>query len=274
MSIEVRELTAGYGNNESILNNLDIKIKKGCLCTLLGRNGSGKTTLFRCIGGLLKPRRGTIYVEGNNIDDLRREQIARLISFVPQKTTSVFSYTVLEMVVMGETARVKAWGKPTKDAYERAMNACEEVGIAHLIDKRYNELSGGEQQLVLIARAIMQNAQVMLLDEPTTHLDFCNQHKIMGMLVDFAKKNNITALITLHDPNLAVSYCDEVIMINEGNIINAGDMDCLFNDKNLKEVFGDIIKTDFTSEGYKVAVSSNSKRPKTTRTSEGIEPVL
>ena len=260
MSIEVKKLLAGYGNNKPILNNLNIKIKKGCLCALLGKNGSGKTTLFRCIGGLLKPRAGTVYVEGNSIVDLRREQIAKLISFVPQKTTSVFSYTVLEMVIMGETAKVRAWERPTKSAYERATNACEEVGIAHLIDKRYNELSGGEQQLVLIARAIMQDAEIMLLDEPTSHLDFCNQHKIMEMLVDFAKKNNITVLITLHDPNLAVNYCDEVVMINEGNIINAGDMNYLFNDKNLKEEFGDVIKTDLTREGYKVAVPSNLKK--------------
>lgn len=259
MSIEIKELCAGYGNNKPILNNLNIKIRKGCLCALLGKNGSGKTTLFRCIGGLLKPYAGTVYVEGNSIVDLDRGEIARLISFVPQKTAAVFAYTVLEMVIMGETAKVKAWGRPTKSAYQRAMNSCDEVGIAHLIDRRYNELSGGEQQLVLIARAIMQDAEVMLLDEPTSHLDFCNQHKIMEMLVDFAGKNNITILVTLHDPNLAVNYCDEVVMINEGNIINAGDMDYLFNDKNLREVFGNVIKTDLTSEGYKVAIPSNLK---------------
>lgn len=259
MSIEVKELFAGY-DGRFVLSNMSIKIEKGCLCALLGKNGSGKTTLFKCIAGLLKPYEGTIYVEGNNIINLKREQIARLISFVPQKAASVFSYTVLEMVIMGETAKVKAWGKPTKSAYERAVNSCEEVGITHLINKRYDELSGGEQQLVLIARAIMQDAKIMLLDEPTSHLDFCNQHKIMGMLVDFAKRNNITVLITLHDPNLAINYCDEVIMINDGEIIESGNMNHLFNDENLKKVFGDIIKTDLTREGHKVAVPSNLKK--------------
>ena len=258
MAIKIKELSAGY-DNKIILSSLNIKLKKGCLCALLGKNGSGKTTLFKCIGGLLEPYAGTIYVEGNNIINLRREQIARLISFVPQKTLSVFPYSVLEMVVMGETAKVKAWGKPTTSAYKRAMNSCNEVGITHIMNKRYDKLSGGEQQLVLIARAIMQNAQVMLLDEPTSHLDFCNQHKIMEMLIGFAKRNNITVLITLHDPNLAVNYCDEVIMISEGEVIEAGNMDLLFNDQNLKKVFDDTIKTDLTRKGYKVAVPEKLK---------------
>lgn len=253
MSVIIDNLIAGY-NNTVILKEIKIKIKKGCICALLGRNGSGKTTLFRCISGLLKPMSGNIYIENKKVEELNRRQLAELISFVPQKTNSVFSYSVLEMVLMGETAKIDPWGRPDKRAYDKAYEACKEIGIKHLVYKKYNELSGGEQQLVLIARAIMQDCPLMLLDEPTSHLDFANQHMIMDLLKDLVRKRKVTVIITLHNPNLAANYSDEVIMIDEGKIIASGNMHELFNDNNLIRMFGSIVRTDYTTCGLKVAV--------------------
>jgi iron complex transport system ATP-binding protein len=259
MSIKVKNLTAGYGE-KIILNNINLHIKKGSMCALLGKNGSGKTTLFRCINNSIKPKSGDILVENENILELKHSKIAKLISMVPQKTHSVFSYSVLDMVLMGEGARLKSWQAPKEEAYVRATKALGEIGIAHLKEQYYNELSGGEQQLVLLARAIMQDTPVMLLDEPISHLDFYNQYKVMDIMKEITSKKGVTVVIILHDPNVAVNYCDDVVMMDRGRIIGSGKMTEMFNDYNLRRLYGEIITTDYTSMGYQVAVPDIKKR--------------
>ena len=253
MAIEISELSAGYGNR-TVIKDVSLKIKKGRISSLLGRNGSGKTTLLRCINGFIKPKLGRIKVEGEDIEHCHKQELAKLISLVPQKTHSAFSFSVLDMVLMGEASRISYWGSPKKDAYEKAEQLCNDMGIGHLVSRCFNDLSGGEQQLVLITRAIMQNAPVMLLDEPISHLDFCNQHKVMSMIKHIVRSRNVTALVTLHDPNIACYYSDDVVMIKDGGILNYGDVKDTFVDANLCELYGELARMDCTTRGLKVVV--------------------
>lgn len=253
MSVVIQNLSAGYGE-KVVLHDINLNFRGGGIWALLGKNGSGKTTLFRCIGALLRPKLGEVRVAGTKINNLERREIASLVSLVPQKTTSVFSYSVLDMVLMAENAKIRAWERPEEDAIRRAMEACAEVGITHLLDRNYGDLSGGEQQLVLIARGIMQDTPVMLLDEPISHLDFRNQHQIMNLLTRLVQEKGVTVIVTLHDPNIAVLYCDHVVMLDQGAVVAAGKMKELFTDINLRRLYGDIVATDQTTRGLRIAV--------------------
>ena len=179
MPVRVDGLTAGYGDT-TVLHDISLEIGSGRICALLGRNGSGKTTLMRCINGILKPVRGSISVAGREIRRMKRVEIARLISLVPQGNYSPFQFSCLEMVLMGGASRIRPWSAPGAKEQRRAKEICAEVGVADLVDWPFNCLSGGQKQLVMLARALHQDAPIMLLDEPNAHLDFPNQHRMMG----------------------------------------------------------------------------------------------
>ena len=258
MAIQISDLTAGYGS-KLVLKNISLKVGKGRICSLLGRNGSGKTTLIRCVNALMAPKKGHVLIEGRSVSDFNKRELARIISLVPQKSNSAFSYSVLDMVLMGESARLGFFGSPDRKAYERAISACKEIGIEELVTRAYNELSGGEQQLVLLARAIMQDTPIMLLDEPISHLDFCNQHKVMDILRKTARKRNATVLITLHDPNIALCYSDDVVMIGEGNVLACGCANEVFSENNLSKLYGNMVKIGYTVGGTKVVIPINGR---------------
>lgn len=254
MTVQINGLTAGYDGKSPVLKEINIEIGGGHICGLLGRNGSGKTTLMRCINAILRPMHGQVLVMDKDVAFLSRTSIARLISFVPQSSYTVFSFSCLEMVLMGCVSRLKLWASPGPAEITKARQVFEEVGIAELTDMSFNHLSGGQQQLVMLARALYQEAPVMLLDEPSSHLDFCNQHKVMSLMRQIVKLHGATALITLHDPNLALHYCDEVVMLHQGEVIANGPTGETLNNANLRRVFGDNIQTDTTSSGFQVVV--------------------
>lgn len=256
MTIEITNLTAGYGK-EPVLKNINIRIDQGKICALLGHNGSGKTTLINCLNALIKPSRGRVTVMGKDISRLDRVHIARLISVVPQSSYSVFNFPVLDMILMGSASRLKAWASPGRKEKQKAYRVMEEVGISGLATARYNELSGGQQQLVLLARALFQDTPLMLLDEPNSHLDFCNQHRIMQLMSEMVKIRGITAIITLHDPNLALYYCDQIIMLKEGEVVDQGLTEQIMNENNLRRALGENISIDSTMVGLPVVVPRN-----------------
>ncbi|NLC77251.1 MAG: ABC transporter ATP-binding protein [Clostridia bacterium] len=254
MSIKVTNLEAGYGSRK-VLTGVNFKLERGKLCALLGRNGCGKTTLIRCINAIIKPRKGSVYLDGKNTANLSRPEIAQLVSLVPQSSTLAFDYTCLEVVLMGEVSRLSLWASPGAAAEEEARQVLAGMGIAHLTDRPFNQLSGGEKQLVLVARALFQRAPYMLLDEPTSHLDFYNQHQIMSIVQRLVKEANFTVLVTLHDPNLALYYCDEVILIHEGQILDKGDTMEVLTSDTLSKVYGTNVSIDRTRlEGLPVVV--------------------
>ncbi|MBI9092269.1 MAG: ABC transporter ATP-binding protein [Desulfobacterium sp.] len=250
-SLVIENLTAGYGK-VPILKKINLSLQKGSICALMGENGSGKTTLIRCINATLKPLRGKVWVKKKALASLNRMEIARLISVVPQATHSAFSFTCMEMILMGAVARMKPWSAPGRKEVAKAMVALEEVGGKKLADRLFNRLSGGERQLVMIARALYQDTPIMLLDEPNTHLDYSNQHSVMELIRRLVKRRNVTALITLHDPNLALFYCDRVAMLKQGEILALGKTKDIMNDGMLRQVLGSNIQCGHTENGVLV----------------------
>ncbi|RQW87637.1 MAG: ABC transporter ATP-binding protein [Geobacter sp.] len=257
MSVRVESLTAGYGK-APVLHDISLEIESGRICALIGRNASGKTTLMRCINGILKPSKGSVFVSDREILAMKRVEIARLISLVPQGNYSPFQFTCLEIVLMGGVSRIKSWSAPCRKEKQRAEEICAEVGVIDLVDRPFNCLSGGQKQLIMLARALHQDSPVMLLDEPNAHLDFPNQHRMMGLMRRFVKERGVTALITLHDPNLALNYSDDVVMLKDGRVVAAGPTELLLDEVHLHEVFGEEIMVEKTVSGNHVVVPRNS----------------
>ena len=206
--IEFVNLGLAFGNR-ILLHDISMKIKKGCVTGILGPNGCGKSTLLNCIQRVT-PYSGTILLNGRDIQTFRDNEIAKVLAVVPQLHKPSFPYSALDIVLTGRAAYVSYL--PLQKDIEIAMASMETVGIAHLADKPYTQLSGGERQLVMIARALCQEPQIVLLDEPTSFLDIKNQHRIMDMVRGLSCKKRVTCLVTLHDPNLALSYCDDVLL--------------------------------------------------------------
>ncbi len=256
MGLAIEDISAGYGK-DMVFSHVSFSLSPGKICALMGRNGSGKTTLLRCINGVLKPLCGKVSVMEQDIARLSRVQIARMISVVPQVSFSPFSFSCLNMVLMAGSARIKAWSSPSKKERKKALNTMEEAGIEHLAPRPFNSISGGERQLVILARALFQDTPVMLLDEPNSHLDFANQHRIMALMHKLVKKRNLTVLITLHDPNLALYYCDEAVMLKNGKIIASGGMETIMTDDLLAGVLGENIQCDVTRKGVFVVTPKN-----------------
>jgi iron complex transport system ATP-binding protein len=253
MMVRVEGLTAGYGD-VTVLHDIRLEIPSGRICALIGRNGSGKTTLMRCINGLLKPSQGSVSVSGRDISHLKPNDLAGLISLVPQGNYAPFMFSSLEMVLMGGATRVKPWAAPCANEKKRALDVCADVGVADFADKPFNCLSGGQKQLVMLARALHQDAPVMLLDEPNSHLDFPNQHRMMGLMRRIVKDRGVTALITLHDPNLALCYSDDVVMLKEGRVVASGPTVEIMDDGHLSDALGDNVMLDMTVSGERVVV--------------------
>jgi iron complex transport system ATP-binding protein len=254
VSLVIENLSAGYGRSP-VLHGVSLHVDEGSICALMGRNGSGKTTLLRCVNAILKPAQGAVLAFGQDVGRLSRVEIARLISLVPQSSYTAFSFSCLEMILMGGAARVRPWSAPGRRETADAMEVLREVGIDDLSCRPFNQLSGGERQLVMLSRALFQNAPIMLLDEPNAHLDFSNQHRMMQMMRAVVKRRGATALISLHDPNLTLHYCDHVVMLKKGHVIAQGPTGEVMNEAILRDVLGENIQTDFTLGGLQVVTS-------------------
>jgi iron complex transport system ATP-binding protein len=246
--LRVENISFGY-RQRKILNNISFSVKPGEICGLLGPNGCGKTTLFKCINGVLEQRGGSIEINGRDIMRLSREKLARLIAVVPQELNIVFGFSVLQIVLMGGTGRFGFTGIPRQGDHVQAMEILSELGIESLAGRRYNELSGGEKQMVLIARALFQRTDILLLDEPTSHLDFKRQHAIMDMIKKITLEKNLTTIITLHDPNIAGRYCDRLVMLSRGEIRYEGPRRSVFHAESLGTIYDMKIRIECTDGG-------------------------
>ena len=237
--LEVTDLYFSHGQRETdVLQGVSLQARKGEITTVLGPNGCGKTTLFKCIGGLWKPRQGEVRFEGVDMLPQSHVQRARLLATVPQEHVPPFPYTVFEVVLMGRASRVGTLATPSRQDRHRTDEALGEAGIETLRDKAYTRLSGGEKQLVLISRALAQDAPIMLLDEPVSHLDFRHQLLILRKVRRLVRDKNLVALMTLHDPNLALQFSDHVVLMNGGGIISAGSPETVITEESLKHVYG------------------------------------
>ncbi|MGH4124537.1 MAG: ABC transporter ATP-binding protein [Clostridium sp.] len=236
MNIKVEELYFGY-NDKYLLENINLEFKKGNMYALLGRNGSGKTTLIKLILGLLNFKSGLITIEGKNSKKIGSNELSKLIAYVPQNEEATYGIKVIELVVMGRNPYLKLFDMPSYKDYEIAQKVLKNLGIENLMQKNYSEISGGERQLVLIARALVQNTKFILMDEPVSNLDIRNQHDVLKKIKNISVDLNIGILLSIHDPNLAMRYCNEAVLLKNGKVVHCGKTEEIVSQQSLLEVY-------------------------------------
>ncbi len=236
--LEVKKLSFKHkDSSKEVLKDISFIAERGEITTVLGPNGAGKTTLFKCITGIWKSYGGEIYVDGKRVDQFSFNKRARFFSIVPQEHEPAFPYSVFEVVLMGRASYIGIFSTPSKKDYTIAEEALELVGISHLKEVPYTQISGGERQLTLIARALAQHAPIIILDEPTSHLDFKNQFQVLFKIKKIVKEKKLTAVLTLHDPNLASIFSDKILVIKDGRILHNGSPKEVITEKTLKDVY-------------------------------------
>ena len=247
MNIEGRDLTIGYPDR-TVGRGLDVALSTGEVLALLGPNGGGKTTLLKTLLGLLKPKAGEVLLGGKPLDNYSISERARVVAYVPQVHISTFAFTVETVVLMGRTAHGSLFSRPSGQDRAVAQAALERFGIAALANRPYTMISGGERQLVLLARALAQEPQFIVLDEPTASLDFGNQGKVMREIRALAKSGH-GVLFTTHDPNHALRAADRAYLLREGARIADGPVATVLNREQLEALYRATVEhlTDRTS---------------------------
>jgi iron complex transport system ATP-binding protein len=234
--IKVNNLTFGYFDSE-VFRNLSFEVNEGEIFTILGPNGSGKTTLLKCIERLLTPKGGNIVVSGKDLKDYSLKELGRTISSVPQIHKISFSYTVLDMVLMGRNPYLDFFSLPSEKDVKVALEALKEVGIYHLKDMPYTDISGGELRLTLIARVLAQNTGIVILDEPTAFLDFKNKFLVLNKIMELRDRKNLTVLMTMHDPNQALRFSNRVLLIKKQEVVAMGKPEEVLTPDNLRKLY-------------------------------------
>jgi len=234
--LEVKNLSFSYDGPE-VLSDLDFKVCKGAFISILGPNGSGKSTLINLISKVLKGYKGSIKVFGKDIEKMGSRDIAKFVAVVPQYSNPGFNFTVEEMVLMGRFPYISRFGSESKGDFEAAEKVMEKTKILELAKKKFNELSGGEKQRVIIAQALSQNTPLILLDEPTSHLDINFQIEIMNLFGELNEEQEKTIVGVFHDINLAANYSREIILLKQGRIWLQGGIGSTITRENIKSVF-------------------------------------
>ncbi len=206
---------------ETAFSTLNIDIPQNAITFLLGENGSGKSTLLKLLLGLLKPNSGDIVVQGKNIAYLNDRQKASLMSYIPQSHSPVFDYLVKDIIVMGCLHELGTFERPSKKHYQKAYDIASELNISHLLNKGYKHISGGERQLVLIARALMQTSNILIMDEPTANLDFGHQANLFALCKKLVAKGT-SIILSSHNPNDALKYGDYVVLMQNRSCVASG----------------------------------------------------
>jgi iron complex transport system ATP-binding protein len=235
VTLEGRALTIGYPDR-TVGSGLDVALSTGEVLALLGPNGGGKTTLLKTLLGLLRPKDGEVRLTGKPLDSYSIRERARVIAYVPQVHISTFAFSVETVVLMGRTAHGSLFSRPSAHDRSVAHNVLERFGIAALADRPYTMISGGERQLVLLARALAQEPQFIVLDEPTASLDFGNQGKVMNEIRSLAKSGH-GVLFTTHDPNHALRAADRAYLLRDGQRIADGPVEKVLNRDQLEALY-------------------------------------
>ena len=243
MSIEVKDLSFSY-SHRPVLHNISFRVDKGEFLSILGPNGVGKSTLFRCILGLLNGYTGQVLIDGRDARTMSVRESARHIAYIPQSSNPAFNYSVFDIVLMGATAGLSRFRSPGKDAMERAQWALEKIGIMDLKDRCFHRLSGGEQQLVMIARALTQDAPILMLDEPTANLDFGNQLRVLQQVRSLAEEG-YTVIQTTHNPEQSYLFSHRILALQEGRVLCHGTPAEVLTADTMAALYG--VETDVVS---------------------------
>ncbi len=255
--ISVRDLTFSYGE-KPVLEHLSFNVAEGGLTALLGCNGTGKTTLFRCLLGIMPRYTGEIELDGRELRQYSAGQLAHKIAYIPQNHYPAFNYSVLDMVLMGTTQQLRAFSSPGEKQIRLANEAMERLGIAALSGRDYMHLSGGEKQMVLIARALAQQAPVLLMDEPTASLDFGNQLRVMEQVRELSR-TGYTVIMSTHNPQHALSYCDRVLALKGGRVQADGTPEDVIDEALMQALYGVSVAFEDTSCGRIIMAASGRK---------------
>lgn len=248
MSLQIKNLSFGYKENQMILNNINLEIKQGEILGILGPNGTGKTTFIKCINNIHKPNEGRILYDGNNIMNLSQLNIAKIIAYVPQYINNFFPMNVIDTVMMGRMPYVKK--NYSDEDKEIVFSIIKKMNLEKFAFRNIKEMSGGERQRVFIARAMAQQPKIIILDEPTSSLDLYNQLFILHTITKLAKENNITIIMTIHDLNLASMFCDNILMLKDAHIFAHGKPESILTVENIYEMYK--VRTEITTpENYK-----------------------
>ncbi|MDR1086591.1 MAG: ABC transporter ATP-binding protein [Deltaproteobacteria bacterium] len=236
MDLSLANVSCGYGSR-TVVANFEARIWEGEVFCLLGPNGSGKTTLFKTILGFLPLKEGRITVGGADLSRLNRSQRARLLGYVPQSQFTPFAFSVFDVVLMGRTAHIGFLGSPAKGDLAAAENVLEELGVGHLKDRLFTELSGGEKQMVLIARALSQEPKFLMMDEPTSNLDFGNQAKVLKIIQNLADRG-LGVLLTTHFPDHVFQCGTTAALLRPDGGHLVGEVSRVLTAQNLTETYG------------------------------------
>lgn len=250
--IRTENISFSYGK-KTILDSVNMQIKEGDIVSLLGPNGAGKSTLIKILLGLLNPHAGDVYLDSVNLKSYKEKELARKVAYVPQSSYLPFSYSVLDIVIMGRISYQSIFSKYSKKDKKIAENCLEKLGILNLKDKMYNELSGGQQQLVLISRALAQEAKVFIMDEPVSGLDYGNQMRLLESIKNLADQG-YTFLKSTHYPDHAFLVSNKVVLMKEGKILTMGSPDEIITRENINILYGIDVSIDMTLHGSNMCI--------------------
>jgi iron complex transport system ATP-binding protein len=247
-AIEIEQLSHWYGDCQ-VLGNLTFSIKRGGFFIIVGPNGSGKTTLMKIISGLVGLQQGTVKILGRSIRQYTRRSLAIKMAYVPQMVPPDFPFTVTEMVLMGRSPHLGLLGIERHKDLAVAREAMAFTGVDRLAERKLDQLSGGERQRVFIARAICQDPQVILLDEPTASLDLAHQIRVMDLMERLKKEKNMTVVMVSHDINLAAMYAESMLLLNQGRVSGLGRPRDVLTYQALEEAYGCTLLVDTSPIG-------------------------
>ena len=241
--------------NKLVLENISFSVTAGEFFVIIGPNGAGKTSLLKVVAGLQKIQHGSVIIKNKNITNYRRRNLSQIMAIVPQHIEVGFPFTVADTVIMGRTPHLGILGMEGKEDYLRAREAMEFTEVAHLAERKLYQLSGGELQRVIIARAICQQPEIILLDEPTTALDPAHQLKIMDLMEKFRREKGTTIIMVSHDLNLASMYGDRLLLLKEGRVVETGAPKSVLNKELLEESYGCRMMVDESPLGQAARVT-------------------
>jgi iron complex transport system ATP-binding protein len=238
MSFEARALDYAYTPGLLVVRNVSLIVPPGSMTAVIGANGSGKSTLIRVLAGLLRPLAGRILLDGISLDDWEPRLRARQIAYVPQSTSTAFPFQVIDLVLSGRTPHTLRFRFESAHDVEKAMEALETVGAAHLAGRSFTSLSGGERQMVILARALAQEPRLLLLDEPSSSLDLKHRADLIRTLTRLRETRHLSVIMITHDLQLTGSF-DQLLALRCGTVAAAGTPDEVLQDHLLREVYGD-----------------------------------
>lgn len=242
--LEAQAVSFAYEKNTPVLGDISVAMMPGEVMFLLGRNGCGKTTLMRCLAGIFQPDSGTVLLDGQPIRAIPPAERARRIGLIPQIHSPAFAYSVHDIVLMGRAPYLGLFGKPGSADHRIADEALERIGMVQFRERPYTQLSGGQQQLVMIARGLAQQCDILLMDEPDAHLDPRNRHLIMDIVRSLVREN-LTFIISSHTPNHALAYGDRVLLLRDGRTLALGSPSETLTEPLLSAAYGMDLKIVF-----------------------------